>query len=56
MKPDGRDIKVKVLEMYHVCDGSAFEKDYPEKVLIGGRECISVQNCPHAEEKVYCRF
>ncbi|MBO4883159.1 MAG: U32 family peptidase [Lachnospiraceae bacterium] len=56
MKPDGRDIKVKVLEMYHVCDGSGFEKDEKDRVIIDGNECIRVTSCPHAEEKVYVRL
>ena len=56
MKPDGRDIKVKVLEMYHVCDGGAFEKECDERLTIGGEECMPVKSCPHAGEKVYVRF
>ena len=56
MKPDGRDIKVKVLDMYHVCDGSSFEKEAEERFMIGGKECIRVTGCPHAEEKVYVRL
>ncbi len=56
MKPDGRDIKVKVLEMYHVCDGSAFEKEEKDRITIDGSECIKAVSCPHAEEKVWVRF
>lgn len=56
MKPDGRDIKTKVLEMYHVCDGSNFEKEEKERVVIDGKECIKVTSCPHAEEKVWAVF
>ncbi|MCR4617873.1 MAG: U32 family peptidase [Lachnospiraceae bacterium] len=53
MKPDGRDVKTKVLEMYHVCDGSNFEKEAEKKVVIEGKECIEVSSCPHACEKVW---
>ena len=56
MKPDGRDIKVKVLDMYHVCDGSSFEKEAGERIIINGHECIRVNGCPHAEEKVYVKL
>jgi putative protease len=56
MKPDGRDIKVKVLDMYHVCDGSSFEKEAEERSVINGQECIRVTECPHAQEKVYVKL
>lgn len=56
MKPDGRDIKVKVLDMYHVCDGSSFEKEAEERSVINGQECIRVTECPHAQEKVYIKL
>ncbi len=56
MKPDGRDIKVKVLEMYHVCDGSNFEKEISERIILEGKECIKATDCPHAREFVYVRF
>ena len=56
MKPDGRDIRTKVLEMYHVCDGSNFEKEEKERFAIDGKECIKVSACPHAGEKVWAVF
>ena len=52
MKPDGRDIEAEVLEMYHVCDGGAFEKEVSERLSIDGEECMPVNSCPHAGERV----
>ena len=56
MKPDGRDIEIKVLDMYHVCDGGNFEKEVTERIDICGEECMPAKSCPHAGEMVWAEF
>ncbi len=56
MRPDGSDIDVEVLEMYHVCDGGRFEQENPARIVIDGLECMPVTSCPHAGETVFARF
>ena len=56
MKPDGRDIKVKVLEMYHVCVGDNYEADVAERLEIDGKTCMPAESCPHAKEGVWVRL